>query len=82
MLDAALGELGQRHHVPLEAKAVADAIRSADASGNGIVEDDFHEMITNWALVDKPPASHSAATRLLDGKVVEESTTAAKDYNA
>ena len=42
--------------MPLSAaarQAVAQAIREADATGNGIVEDDFQEMISRWALSDK-----------------------------
>merc|ERR1719375_329044 len=31
-------------------QVVAQAIREADSTGNGILEDDFHEMINRWAL--------------------------------
>lgn len=37
-------------------QVVAQAIREADSTGNGILEDDFHEMINRWALgsIDPP----------------------------
>ena len=36
-------------------KVVAQALREADSTGNGILEDDFHEMINKWALGDIDP---------------------------
>ena len=57
-------------------KAVADAIRSADTNGQGIVEDDFQEMITNWALVDKVAEVEAPKP------VTEVSVDVVKDYNA
>jgi hypothetical protein len=54
-------------------KLVATAIREADANGNGIVEDDFHEMMMKWADPSWAPAAAASTPAELnvqiDGKL-------------
>jgi hypothetical protein len=55
---------------------IAEAIRAADNTGQGIVEDDFHEMVTRWALMDEKRDVEEKDTTSKEVKVLSSTASA------